>query len=283
MGLLAKLKKQEDFNDKEKSISNFILDINEKIADMSSRDVGTYTYTSSSSIVRFCQKLGCKGYSDFKVKFLSEIKIFNLSEYNEDTSLNQKDNGLSILNKISTTQKQVIDETKSEFSIDHFIKITNYILKAEYIDFFAYDLNLHLAEYACNQFFHCGKISNVYPASNTQQLLALSAKDNHLGIFISRGGENIKLIETAKALKGSKVKTIVITSNKQSTLAKICDEFIYAVYADKIEDLGTIMFSTSVKYIIDSLFSMIFVNHYDESVNLNKTYDVFGKRFLNEN
>ena len=93
MGLLAKLKKQEDFNDKEKSISNFILDINEKIADMSSRDVGTYTYTSSSSIVRFCQKLGCKGYSDFKVKFLSEMKIFNLSEYNEDTSLNQKDNG----------------------------------------------------------------------------------------------------------------------------------------------------------------------------------------------
>lgn len=280
MGLLAKLKKQEYFTDKEKSISNYILENNEKIADMSSREVGNYTYTSSSSIVRFCQKLGCKGYSDFKVKFLSEIKFANFSELSEDMSLNQKDNALSILNKISTTQKQVIDETKNEFTIEQFVKITNHIVKAEYIDFFAYDLNLHLAEYACNQFFHCGKISNVYSASNAQQLLALNAKNNHIGIFISRGGENIKLIETAKSLKKSQVKTIVISSKKDSTLAKICDEFIYAVYADKIEDLGTIMFSTSVKYIIDSLFSMIFVNHYDESVNLNKTYDDFGRKSL---
>ena len=280
MGLLTKMKKQVDFTDKEKSISNYLLENNEKIIDMSSREVGTHTYTSSSSIVRFCQKIGCKGYSDFKVKFLSEIKYTDFSECSDDMELNQKDNALSILNKISTTQKQVIDETKNELSIAQFVKITNYIVKAEYIDFFAYDLNLHLAEYACNQFFHCGKISNVYSASNAQHLLALNAKNNHIGIFISRGGENIKLIETAKLLKESKVKTIVITSNKNSTLAKICDDFIYAVYADRIENLGTIMFSTSVKYIIDSLFSMIFVNHYDESVNLNNTYDKFGQKAI---
>lgn len=249
-----------------------------KIVDMPSREVGTYTYTSSSSVVRFCQKLGCKGYSDFKVKFLSEVKSAQLLNLDDEISLNDKDSAISVVEKITSLNNQVINETKNELSIENIIKITNYILKAEYIDFFAYDLNLYLAEYACNQFFHCGKISNVYSASNAQQLLALTAKQNHLGIFISRDGENPKLIAAAKTLKKSKVKTIVITMRKDSTLASICDEYVHASYAYKIEELGAIMFSTSVKYIIDIFFSMVFVSQYDKSMNLNKTYDTFWSR-----
>lgn len=278
MTILKMMKSEKGFNDKEKSISRFFLENYEKIVDMPSREVGTYTYTSSSSVVRFCQKLGCKGYSDFKVKFLSEVKSAKLLNLDDEISLNDKDNAISVLDKITSLNNQVISETRNELSIENIIKITNYILKAEYIDFFAYDLNLYLAEYACNQFFHCGKISNVYSASNAQQLLALTAKQNHLGIFISRDGENSKLIAAAKTLKKSKVKTVVITMRKDSTLASICDEYVHASYAYKIEELGSIMFSTSVKYIIDIFFSMVFVSQYDKSMNLNKTYDTFWSR-----
>lgn len=278
MNILKMMKSEKGFNEKEKSISRFLLENYEKIVDMPSREVGTYTYTSSSSVVRFCQKLGCKGYSDFKVKFLSEVKSAQLLNLDDEISLNDKDSAISVVEKITSLNNQVINETKNELSIENIIKITNYILKAEYIDFFAYDLNLYLAEYACNQFFHCGKISNVYSASNAQQLLALTAKQNHLGIFISRDGENPKLIGAAKTLKKSKVKTIVITMRKDSTLASICDEYVHASYAYKIEELGAIMFSTSVKYIIDIFFSMVFVSQYDKSMNLNKTYDTFWSR-----
>ena len=278
MNILKMMKSEKGFNEKEKSISRFLLENYEKIVDMPSREVGTYTYTSSSSVVRFCQKLGCKGYSDFKVKFLSEVKSAQLLNLDDEISLNDKDGAISVVEKITSLNNQVINETKNELSIENIIKITNYILKAEYIDFFAYDLNLYLAEYACNQFFHCGKISNVYSASNAQQLLALTVKQNHLGIFISRDGENPKLIAAAKTLKKSKVKTIVITMRKDSTLASICDEYVHASYAYKIEELGAIMFSTSVKYIIDIFFSMVFVSQYDKSMNLNKTYDTFWSR-----
>lgn len=278
MGLLRMMKKAEGFNEKEKSISKFLLENYEKIADMPSREVGTYTYTSSSSIVRFCKKLGCKGYSDFKVKFLSEIRSAQFLNLDGEISLTEKDSAISVLDKITSLHKQVINETKNELSIENLIKITNCIVKAEYIDFFAYDLNLYLAEYACNQFFHCGKISNVYSASNAQQLLALTAKQNHLGIFISRDGENHKLIEAAKTLKKSKVRTIVITMRKDSSLATICDDYVHAAYAYRIEELGPIMFSTSVKYIIDIFYSMVFVSQYDKSMNLNKIYDIFWSK-----
>lgn len=278
MSILKMMKSEEQFNEKEKSISRFFIENYEKIVDMPSREVGAYTYTSSSSVVRFCQKLGCKGYSDFKVKFLSEIKSAQFLNLDGEISLNDKDSAMSVVEKITSLNNQVINETKNELSIENIIKITNYIMKADYIDFFAYDLNLYLAEYACNQFFHCGKISNIYSASNAQQLLALTAKQNHLGIFISRDGENKKLIAAAKTLKKSKVRTIAITMRKDSTLAIICDEYIYASYSYKVEELGSIMFSTSVKYIIDIFFSMVFVSQYDQTMNLNKIYDVFWSK-----
>ena len=60
MNILKMMKSEKGFNEKEKSISRFLLENYEKIVDMPSREVGTYTYTSSSSVVRFCQKLGCK-------------------------------------------------------------------------------------------------------------------------------------------------------------------------------------------------------------------------------
>ncbi len=280
MSLLAIMKNKENFTEKENSIIKFLFDNYEKLVDMPSREVGSYTFTSSSSIVRLCQKLGCKGYSDFKVKFLSEMKYADEMGNVNDVSLSEEDNAKSVLNKVSFVQRQAMEETKGYLNLDKVIRLSALISNAEYIDFFAYDLNLYLAQYACNQFFHCGKISNIYSASNEQQLLALTAKANHIGIFISRNGENKKLIEAAKTLKKSKVKTIAITMNAYSSLAKICDECIYAVHNEKIEQFGSIVFSTSVKYIIDVFYSMIFVNQYEKSMDLNKEYDVYGKKAI---
>lgn len=280
MGLIAKMKKGIDFNDKEKSISNFLIENYEKIADMPSKEVGNYTFTSSSTVVRFCQKLGCKGYSDFKVKFISEMKYAEVIGTESDMYLSEEDNAKSVLNKVTSVEKIALEETRSELAIEKIIRVASLISNAEYVDFFAYDLNLYLAQYACNQFFHCGKISNIYSASNEQQLLALTAKQNHIGIFISRNGENGKLIDAAKTLKKSNIKTIAITMKSDSSLAQICDEYIHAVHNEKIEQFGAVIFSTSVKYIIDIFYSMLFVKQYNKLIDLNKEYDVFGKKAI---
>ncbi len=280
MSLIAEMRKQNNFNEKEISIIEFLFTNYEKLASMTSKEVGNYTFTSSSSIVRLCQKLGCKGYSEFKVKFLSEMKYAEEIRGGENLSLSEEDSVKSVLKKVTFVQKQTLEDTKSYISSDKIMKITSLLSEAEYIDFFAYDLNMYIAQYACNQFFHCGKISNVCSAGNEQQLLALTAKENHVGIFISRNGENLKLIDTAKILRKSNVKTIAITMNEKSTLVSLCDEYIHAIHNEKIEYFGSIVFSTSVKYIIDILYSMLFVNQYKELMNLNNEYDVYGKKFI---
>ena len=64
MSLLYKLEYQDNFTDLEKGIANYILD---------HTDLAEITYTSPSTISRFCKKLGEKSYNDFRIHFVSSV------------------------------------------------------------------------------------------------------------------------------------------------------------------------------------------------------------------
>lgn len=280
MGVLKKIQKSEGFTEGELSICSFILNNPEKIADMSTRNLGIATFTSKAAITRFSKKIGCSGYNDFKLKFISEIKSIKLNDLEEQSDLSERDNIVSIINKVSEIQRKVIEETKQEFSLEQMVRIGSVLEQTEYIDFYVYDINVNLAEYGCNLLFHCGKIANTYISTNVQQLLALSNLEKHLAIIISHTGENSRLIEIAKSLKKNKVKTIIITIDKKQTLAQLGDEVLYAATTKNVEGLEICTFSTSVKYILDILFCLAFTKKFNTNLQLNRSYEKIGKSKL---
>lgn len=277
MILINEMKQIKGLTEREQDICKYILQYPEKISIMSSRDLGYATFTSAATVTRFCKKIGCKGYPDFKIRFLSEIKLPSSEESEELLEISERDSIISIIKKVEKIQNKAIKQTKQEVSIEQIMRIGEMLYKTEYIDFYVYDINVHLAEYGCSQFFHCGKIANTYTATNIQQLLALMKKENHISIIISHTGENSRLIEIAKSLKRNKTKTIVITPDKNRTLSEIGDEVIYAASEKNLYEFSTVIFSSSVKYILDILFCMIFVKQYKENMNLNKKYEKIGR------
>ena len=74
MSLIQQLKQAQDFTEREKDIARFVLEHPETIENMSSRELGHQTFTSAASVTRFCQKLGVKGFPEFKIKFVSELR-----------------------------------------------------------------------------------------------------------------------------------------------------------------------------------------------------------------
>lgn len=279
MGVLKQIQKSEGFTEGELGISSFILKNPEKIVGMSTRELGMVTFTSKAAITRFCRKIGCDGYNDFKFKFASEIKSINLNDIEEQSELSERDNIVSIINKVSELQRKVIEETKQEFSLEQMVRLGDILEQVEYIDFYVYDMNVNIAQYGCNQLFHCGKVANTYIATNVQNLLALRKLEKHLAIIISHTGENSRLIEVAKSLKKNKVKTIVITV-EETTLAQLADEFLHAVTTEYVEGLEICAFSTSVKYILDVLFCLTFTKQFETNLQLNRSYEKIGKSKL---
>ena len=80
MSLFQKLKESQKFTHNEQAVIDFILNNPQEVINLSVDELAKVTYTSPSCIVRLTKKLGVKGYSDFKIKFASELNSLILNE-----------------------------------------------------------------------------------------------------------------------------------------------------------------------------------------------------------
>lgn len=280
MGLIQRMKKQQTMTERERDICNYILEHPERVESISSRELGHATFTSAASVTRLCQKLGMKGFPEFKMQFVRELQNGQMEESQEEVTISERENVVTIVRKATHVQQQAIEETKKEFSYSQLVRVGKLIAEASCVDFYAYDMNVYLAEYGRSLFYHSGKVANVLSATNIQGLQASMPPNGHIAILISHTGENERLIEIAKMLRKNKTKVIILAGRRNSTIIPYADEFIYAAGKKKVEEFWNSMFFASGKYILDILYEMEFSRKYEESLKLNLKYEQSGAKRL---
>ena len=67
--IIEKLMKQADFTDVEKSIAAYLMKNGFDVKNMSIQSLARATFSSPSTITRFCRKLGLDGYKKFQILF----------------------------------------------------------------------------------------------------------------------------------------------------------------------------------------------------------------------
>ena len=278
MSLLQDMKKHKNLTEREQDILRFIMEHPEKIEEMSSRELGHATFTSAASVTRFCQKLGTKGFPEFKLQLVRELQYGTAEE--EIVTMSERENVVTMVRKATQVQKQAIEETKKELSYSQLVKVGRMIAEASCVDFYVYDMNVYLADYGCSLFFHAGKVANVHSATNIQGLHAAMPADGHIAIVISHTGRNERLAEIAGLLRKGGTKVIVISAVRDGIIAKQADEFLYAAGSGKVEEFWSSMFFASGKYLLDILYGMEFSRRYDENLALNNKYEKSGEKLL---
>ena len=203
-----------------------------------------------------------------------------MEESQEEVTISERENVVTIVRKATHVQQQAIEETKKEISYSQLVRVGKLIAEASCVDFYAYDMNVYLAEYGRSLFYHSGKVANVLSATNIQGLQASMPPNGHIAILISHTGENERLIEIAKMLRKNKTKVIVLAGRRNSTIISYADEFIYAAGKKKVEEFWNSMFFASGKYILDILYEMEFSRKYEENLKLNLKYEQSGEKRL---
>ena len=266
--------------DRERDICNYILEHPEKVESISSRELGHATFTSAASVTRLCQKLGVKGFLEFKIQFVRELQDGQMEESQEKVTISERENVVTMVGKATHVQQQAIEETKKEFSYSQLVRVGKLIAEADCVDFYAYDMNVSLAEYGRSLFYHSGKVATVLSGTNIQGLQASMHSKGHIAVLISHTGENERLVELAKQLRKNKTKVIVIAGRQNSSIVPYADEFLYAAGKRKVEEFWNSMFFASGKYILDILYEMEFSRRYEENLKLNKNYEQCGSQYL---
>ena len=251
----------------------------EKIEEMSSRELGHATFTSAASVTRFCQKIGVKGFPEFKMQFVRELRTGGMEDVSAVT-MSERENVVTMVRKAEKIQRQAVEETNKELSYTQLVRIGKLIADASCVDFYVYDMNIYLAKYGCALFFHAGKLSSVHSEINIQGLHAAMPADGHVAIIISHTGKNEQLAEIEKMLHRGGTKIIVISGNRKGVVGQYATEFLYAAGSEKVEEFWSSTFFASGKYLLDILYGMEFSRRYEENIALNSRYEKSGKNLL---
>ena len=109
------MKNQKTMTEHERDICNYILEHPEKVESISSRELGHATFTSAASVTRLCQKLGMKGFPEFKIQFVRELQSGQMEESQEKVTISERENVVTIVRKATCVQQQAIEQKKRIF------------------------------------------------------------------------------------------------------------------------------------------------------------------------
>ena len=256
-GLGKQLQDKDGFSESEAMIADYLLANFRMLPGMSTRQLAKETFTSSAAIVRFSQKLGFGGYTEFRVKFLAEMMQYMERPHGDELIMTDRDSVHSILDKVTSIEIDALKDTRSMLEPADFVRALAILNKTDHIDFYATDNNLDIANMASSGFIMANKCSTVHLAMTMQYLQATGAPKDHVAFFISRTGENRMLLDVAHLLKMRGNPIILITAVPRSNLANMADVVFPVATVKSMEELGPRVFLMGAKYVTDILFAVL--------------------------
>ena len=230
----------QSLNDLELSVYNYIVENSHKIIKMKIKDVANEAHVSTTTILRFCKKLGCDGYSEFKVKF----KLY----LDKKVENGQKDD----LDEIVDSLKKYKNK---EFQ-DKLHNIVDVIRESKGIIWIGLGNSGALGKYGARYFSGAGKFSLAIDDPYFQ--IEGNVFEGCSVIVLSVSGEIDQTIRLVNTLKSLICNIISITNRENCTLAKISNHNIsyYVPYTKhNMNDMTT---QIPVMYIIETLARRLF-------------------------
>lgn len=230
-------------NDNDKYIWDYIRNHRKECEYLSIEDLAMHCHVSRSTILRFSQRLGLKGYAEFKVLLRMD-----------NEARTEKETGLEL---VYEKYKTYMDEVK-EKDVTRIIELISNAKTA-----YAYgtgSIQNNVAAELKRSFLIVNKLFFTITSASESYIFGDVIDHEDVIIMISYSGENPHLLEFAKKLKAKSVPIITITATRDNTLSRMADEALYVDVPDVSNPLGP-RYQGLVNYFI--LIDFILVKYID--------------------
>lgn len=227
------------FNELEMLVYKYVMHNKEKVIYMRIRDLADETHVSTSTIMRFCRKLNCEGFSEFKVK----LKL--LIDEKKETTIKS---GQYVL-------AEFFERTQNDNFTSKLDDAADFISQANHVYFIGIGSSGTLAEYGARYFSSLGKFSTYLK----DWYMPIHANlTNSITIALSVSGENEYTIPHIHKLKEKNSEILSITNNEQSTIAKLSDKNVSYYVTEEFYDTSNITTQIPVIYILEELARRVY-------------------------
>lgn len=186
-------------------VYNYVSRNKNQVMYMTIRQLAEAAGVSTTTVLRFCRKMGCNGYTEFRIRF----KLY-LQQAEAPSANSGAGEIISFFKSVNNDEfNQLIDQ-----AVQH-------ISTAEHIVFVGISTSGALGKYGARYFSNVGKFSThiddpYYPVNSDMY-------KNAVAIVLSVSGETEEILRLASQFSLHHCKIISITNNETSSLARLAD------------------------------------------------------------
>ena len=239
---------------KEQRIADYILKQPEKIIHHTINQVADDLDVAESTVFRFCQRVGFKGYQALKIALASDV-VAPLQDIHED--IIETDTALEIAEKIFSTNGKTIESTRQILEGASLEKTVELFLGARRIEFFGSGGSAVVALDAYHKFVRSGLQVSAILESHMQLMSASQLTTADVAVVISHSGASKETLDIAKLLKEKGVPMIAITNYAKSPLSKLADVSLYTVSQETAFRSEALASRIAELSLIDALFTAV--------------------------
>jgi RpiR family murPQ operon transcriptional repressor len=246
-------------------IGDWIVENAERAAQLTSQELAEQAQVSQSSIVKFTQRLGFKGYSAFKLALTEEIGRKQAMQATPLHSDILADDPLAVIaQKLIKAKTDAMFQTTNALSYEACHQAVQWLSEARRVQIVGIGGSALTAKDLSYKLLKLGITTLAEQDSHVQIAVARTLSEQDVQIVISFSGERKEILVAAEAAKEQGAKVIALSSPKKSRLRQIAD-MTFDTIADETEHRSSAIASRSAQNVITDLLFISLVQFLDES------------------
>lgn len=223
----------DSFFEAEKKIADYIMEHKEQAVDMTVGELAKASGTSDATVSRFCRRCGFKGFQNLKLALAREILEEEHQSQEVTNDIDRTDLEQSLKNILANKIAE-LTETIKMMDIKNLEVILDKLEHARMVQLAAVGNTIPVAldgAFKLNQLGIPAVAGDIWEA---QAAYAFNLGPEDVVLIISNSGSSKRLETLALGAKENGSTLVLITNNRESPLAQICDYKIITATREKL-------------------------------------------------
>lgn len=263
-GVFAKIRSsQPSFSRAELKVAEYVLNHPEEVIYRSVTELAELCGASETTVIRFCQNLGYRGYQEFKLVLARDLVV---PAENAQESVSVHDDLADIARKILYNNSQVLKDTNDVLDLEQLNQAVNTLLKAKRVHFYGTGASGFTAGDAKYKFMRIGISADAFSDAHMQSMAASLLGPGDIAVGITYSGSTKDILHALQVAKGNGATVIAITNFARAPVTRIADIVLLTASRETALRSGALNSKISQLHVLDLLFTGVAMREYDRAM-----------------
>ncbi len=249
----------------EQRVADFILKHPEELIYLTVTELAERTNTSESTVVRLCQKIGYKGYQEFKIMLARDLVEPNETIYEQ---IERGDSVSKIKSKVFQANAQALADTMEVLVDAELERAVEVIRDARKVQIYGIGGSAPIALDAYHKFLRLGL---AVAALSDGDMIAMSSAllgKGDVALGISHTGASRDVCDALESARTNGATTICITHRSTSPITKVSDIKLFTAAKETAFRSDALSSRIAQLSIVDTLYVGIAFSEYDRALEM---------------